>query len=70
MINLKGFERKWSLPNFRYYSGIGLEGPRNISKRPSQARILTRDLTRRPEVGDVNTKNFFKIKVMCYAMPL
>jgi hypothetical protein len=35
-MNLKGYERKWSLPNKRYYLGICLKTMRKTTKNLSQ----------------------------------
>jgi hypothetical protein len=53
MMNWKGFERKRSWPNLRYYPGIYLEGTEKITKHLSQeSRCLGRDTN----PGPLNTK--------------
>jgi hypothetical protein len=48
MMN-KGFVRKWSWPNFRYYPGICLAGLRKITKITSQdSRFPSRDFNPGP----------------------
>jgi hypothetical protein len=49
MMNWKGFERKRSWPNLRYYPNICLEGLRKTTKIPSQdSRFPGRDLNPGP----------------------
>jgi hypothetical protein len=39
MMNWRGFERKWSWPNFKELSDICLEGMRKTTKNLSLAEI-------------------------------
>jgi hypothetical protein len=48
-MNFKGYERKWSWPNLRYYAGISLGRLRRTTKNLSKGILsLGRDLNPGP----------------------
>jgi hypothetical protein len=55
-MNWKGYGRKQSWPNLRYYPSICLEGPRKTTKKPQSGQLVSRPGPPEYEAGVLTTQ--------------